>query len=94
MVSLGIGALPAEMMLLARYTPDRHHGLAFGANFVVSFGVAPVAVLMVAGINASTGGFTWVFLSLALAGLLVFLIASWLPGESLGNLVQPEHSGG
>ena len=81
-VSLGIGSLPAENMLLARYAPNRHHGLAFGAKFVVSFGVAPLAVLMVAGINAATGEFTWVFLSLALAALLVFAVAIWLPGDS------------
>lgn len=26
-VSFGIGSLPTENMLLARYTPDRHHGV-------------------------------------------------------------------
>jgi MFS family permease len=80
-VSLGIGSLPAENMLLARYTPDRHHGLAFGAKFVLSFGVAPLAVLMVAGISAATGEFAWVFLSLALAALLVFAVVIWLPEQ-------------
>lgn len=81
MVAIGIGSLPAENMLLAHYAPDRHQGLAFGAKFVVSFGVAPLAVLMVASINAATGEFTWVFLSLALAALLVFVVAIWLPSH-------------
>ncbi len=79
-VALGIAALPAENILLARYAPDRHHGLAFGAKFVLSFGITPLAVLMVAGINAATGEFTWVFLALALAALLIFITALWLPG--------------
>ncbi len=81
-VSLGIGSLPAENILFARYAPDRHHGIAFGAKFVLSFGAAPLAVMMVASINAATGEFTWVFLSLALAALLIFVAAIWLPGES------------
>ena len=80
--SLGIGSLPAENLLFARYAPDRHHGLAFGVKFVLSFGAAPLAVLMVAGINATTGEFTWVFLSLALAASLIFVAAIWLPGNS------------
>ena len=41
---VGVIALPAENMLLARYTPESRHGLVFGIKFVLAFGAAPLAV--------------------------------------------------
>lgn len=74
-------ALPAENMLLARYTPARHHGLAYGIKFVLAFGSAPLSLMLVSAIQARTGEFEWLFLILgALAGLAT-LAAILLPGE-------------
>lgn len=79
MVMSGAAQLPAENMLLARYTPNRRHGLAFGIKFVLSFGAAPVAVQLVAIISGRTGGFYWVFAVLAGVALVAFAAAVFLP---------------
>jgi MFS family permease len=56
-VMMNLAQLPAENMLLARFTPERHHGLAFGVKFVLAFGAAPVAILLLSKVWAATGEF-------------------------------------
>lgn len=73
--------IPAENMLLARYTPDRHRGLAFGAKFILSFGAGPLAVQMVAYFYEGWGEFQMLYASLAGMGLLAALCSLLLPGE-------------
>ena len=79
MVSANAGALPAENMLLARYTPPGRHGLAFGAKFVLAFGAAPLAVQLVSYIQGNTGGFYWLFISMAGLAGVALLAAIMLP---------------
>lgn len=81
MVMSGAAQLPAENMLLARYTPERRHGFAFGLKFVLSFGAAPLAVQLVATVTGRTGGFYWVFVLLTGAALIAFAAATLLPGH-------------
>ena len=73
---------PAENLLLAQYTPDRHRGLAYGAKFILSFGVGPLAVQLVAWCHDQTGD-VGLLLSL-LAGLagIAFLAALLLPRDA------------
>lgn len=81
-VLLSTGALPAENMLLARYTPDKHQSLAYGLKFVLAFGTAPLAIQAVAWVKERTGSFELLFVSLlALAGLAT-LAALMLPKET------------
>jgi len=82
MVSVAIAALPAENIMLSKLAPDQHHGVAFAAKFVLSFGVAPIAVLLVSQVNALTNEFVWVFWILASAATLVLLAASRLPATT------------
>jgi FSR family fosmidomycin resistance protein-like MFS transporter len=79
-VMLSTGVLPAENMLLARYTPERHRSLAFGMKFVLSFGSAPLALLLVSTIQEATGEFTWMFLALAGLAITAFGASVMLPG--------------
>ncbi len=79
--ALVAGSLPAENMLLARHAPARHHGLAFGLKFVLGFGAAPVAIQLVAWMQAVTGGFFWLFAALAMVALAVSALALFLPGR-------------
>lgn len=72
---------PAENMLLARFTPQRHHSLAYGVKFVLAFGTGPVSILLVSGVQEQTGEFTWLYMALAAAALLAALAALLLPGE-------------
>jgi MFS family permease len=80
-VLLGAVALPAENMLLARYTPERHRSLAYGAKFVLAFGIAPLAIWMVSRIQALTGEFVWLFALLAGLATIALLAALLLPRE-------------
>ena len=80
-VLLSTSALPAENMLLARYTPQRHHSLAFGIKFVLAFGIAPVALSLVAQVQERTGEFVWLFAILAGTAGLAAAAAWMLPGE-------------
>lgn len=79
MVSANASALPAENMLLAKYTPAHHHGLAFGVKFVLAFGAAPLAVLLVSYVHGNTGEFYWLFIILSVFASFAFLAATMLP---------------
>ncbi|NYZ11278.1 MFS transporter [Azospirillum sp. RWY-5-1] len=73
--------IPAENLLLARYTPARHRGLAFGAKFVLSFGAGPVAVQMAAWFYERFTGFEALYLTLAALGVVAAAAAVLLPDE-------------
>ena len=80
-VMSGATQLPAENMLLARFTPKNRHGTAFGLKFVLSFGAAPLAVQFVAAVNARTQGFFLVFAIAAGLGAISFAAATFLPNS-------------
>jgi hypothetical protein len=80
-VFLTTAPLPAENMLLARFTPQRHHSLAYGVKFVLAFGTGPVSILLVSKVQAQTGEFYWLYMALAAGALLATLAALLLPGE-------------
>ncbi len=82
MVVASVSSLPAENVLMARYTPARWRGSAFGAKFVLSLGVGPVAVQLVSWLHESTGSFAWLYTLLAMAAGIVVLAGLLLPGES------------
>lgn len=82
MVMLSMGSLPAENCLMARYTPSRWRSSAFGAKFVLSLGVAPVAVQLVAWVQAATGDFFWLYAMLAASALVSVVAIQALPGEA------------
>ena len=81
MVMANVSALPAENLLLLRYTPQHRHGLVFGLKFALAFGAAPVSVLLVSVVSERTGGSYRVFVILAIFALLAFTAAAMLPGE-------------
>ena len=80
-VVLTTAALPAENMLLARFTPERHRSLAYGVKFVLAFAIAPVAIAFVAYVQERTGEFVWLYLALAAAAGTAVLAAALLPGK-------------
>lgn len=81
MVFAGSLQIPAENLLLARYTPDRHRGVAFGAKFVLSFGAAPLAVQIVAMIYGRHADFYWLFIGCGILALGAFLASLLLPKD-------------
>lgn len=88
MVFAGGLQVPAENLLLARYTPARHQGLAYGLKFVLSFGMAPLGIQMVASVYDRTHSFYWLFVMLSALAAVAFLAASRLPAER-GRAVLP-----
>jgi MFS family permease len=78
-VFLNSAALPAENMLLARFTPEHRRGLAYGMKFVLAFSAGPLAVQLVSFIQGSTGEFTQLFVFSGVLILLAFLAASQIP---------------
>jgi len=80
--SISTGILPAENMLLYKYSPEKHKGLAFGMKFVLSFGVAPISLLLISFIQERTGEFYWLFMGLAIVAVFVAIVASLLPKEN------------
>ena len=88
-VLLNSAALPAENMLLARFTPQRHHGLAYGVKFVLAFGTAPLSIMLVSTIQERTGEFVLLFLVLAATALVATAAAMLLPGERRMSVRMP-----
>jgi len=88
-VMLTTAALPAENMLLARFTPQRHHSLAYGLKFVLAFGTAPLSIMLVSRIQELTGEFVWLFLSLAGFAAAATLAAVLLPGDARRPMPAP-----
>lgn len=78
---LMVTALPAESMMIGRYTPSQHLGLAFGSKFVLSFAAGPVAIWLIAQVNEITGQLGWVFYILAILAGIATLAALLLPGS-------------
>jgi MFS family permease len=84
-VMMNLAQLPAENMLLARFTPERHHGLVFGVKFVLAFGAAPVAILLLSKVWAATGDFEYLFLGFGAVALLIATLAMLLPRAELAR---------
>jgi MFS family permease len=83
MVMGNTAALPAENLLLARYTPEKRHGLAFGVKFVLFFAAAPLAVQLASWVSARTGEFQWLYVFLGIFAATALSLAAFLPGEAV-----------
>lgn len=81
MVSFNMGGIPAENVLLARYSPAKWRGTAFGMKFILSFGVSGLGVPLVSFILAATGELWGVFVIMAVAAAIVAIAGSFLPSD-------------
>ncbi len=81
MVSFNMGGIPVENVLLARYSPAKWRGTAFGMKFILTFGVSGLGVPLVAFILATTGSLSLLFVILAAAAAVVAIAATLLPNE-------------
>lgn len=79
--ALSTGALPAENILLARFSPAKHRGLAFGAKYVLAFGMAPLAIWAAADILEATGEYVQLYYAMAALAVVALLCGLLLPGE-------------
>jgi len=90
LATISTAQLPAENMLLARFTPERHHGLAFGFKFVLAFGAAPLAIEIVSVVRERTGDFFMLFAGLSAVTAFVFLVVLLLPADRRVSIVAAE----
>jgi MFS family permease len=70
------GQIPLNDAIVGRYVADEYRARVLGVRYVVSLGVAAVAVPMIAALHKTAGGFSNVFLVLAVLASGVF-VASW-----------------
>ena len=81
MVCLNFGGVPAENILIARYTPMHRRGLVFGLKFVLALGIASMGVMLEGFLFDNSGGFTAVFRVLAGLALMGACAILMLPAE-------------
>ena len=81
MVVLNTSALPSENMMLSRFTPERHQGLAFGIKFILAFGAAPLGVKLISMVREATGSFEMLILGLAAMSAVAVLFVLFLPSD-------------
>ena len=82
-VSFNTAILPAENMLLANFAPQKYHGLIYGLKFILAFGSAPVAVLLVSQMFEIYQNFHYLFLLSSSLVLVVFIIVLFLPNKKI-----------
>ena len=70
------GQIPLNDAIVGKYVADEFRARVLGVRYVVSLGVAAVAVPMIAALHKTEGGFANVFLVLAVLACGV-MVASW-----------------
>ena len=81
MVSVNVGALPAENSLVARYAPSKWRGLAFGLKFILAFGISGLGVKLEGTLYDQTGGFWALFVVLGAIAAVGVAATLMLPSE-------------
>ena len=73
------GQIPLNDAIVGRYVADEFRARVLGVRYVVSLGVAAVAVPMIAALHKTEGGFSNVFLVLAVLASGVFFASFFFP---------------
>jgi MFS family permease len=83
MLMAGLSSMggPAENALLAKYTPQKWRGRAFGAKFVISLGVSALGVALVPIVHSLTGSLDGVLVVLVGFAVICAFSALMLPRE-------------
>ena len=93
MMLMVFGQIPLNDAIIGRYTRDEYRARAYAVRYVVSLGVASVAVPLIALLHRTTGGFQNVFSVLSVLAALTLAAALLLPSrkeiESRRAAAQP-----
>ena len=76
------GQIPLNDAIVGKYVADEYRARALGVRYVVSLGVAAVAVPMIATLHHTEGGFSNVFLVLAVLAGGVMLASYFFPSRA------------
>ena len=78
-VAFNSSILPAENLLLAKFSPEKYQSLVYGIKFIVSFTVGPIALIMISRSYDLTGEFGLLYLAFGFVMIIMFLIVLTLP---------------
>ena len=78
-VAFNSSILPAENLLLAKFSPEKYQSLVYGIKFIVSFTVGPIALIMISRSYDLTGEFGILYLAFGFVMIFMFLIVLTLP---------------
>ena len=78
-VAFNSSILPAENLLLAKFSPEKYQSLVCGIKFIVSFTVGPIALIMISRSYDLTGEFGVLYLAFGFVMIIMFLIVLTLP---------------
>ncbi len=78
-VAFNSSILPAENLLLAKFSPEKYQSLVYGIKFIVSFTVGPIALIMISRSYDLTGEFGVLYLAFGFVMIIMFLIVLTLP---------------
>ena len=78
-VAFNSSILPAENLLLAKFSPEKYQSLVYGIKFIISFAIAPIAVLFIAKSYELTSEFYYLYIGAGCLMLIVFILALSLP---------------
>ena len=82
-VAFNSSVLPAENLLLAKFSPEKYQSLVYGIKFIVSFTVGPIALIMISSSYDLTGEFGVLYLIFGLVMIMTFLIVLSLPVKKI-----------
>jgi hypothetical protein len=83
------GQIPLNDGIVGKYVADEYRARVLSVRYVVSLGVASVAVPMIALLHRTEGGFRNVFLVLASLACAVFVSALFFPSRRRIQATQP-----
>jgi FSR family fosmidomycin resistance protein-like MFS transporter len=89
MVSVSIGSLPVENVLIAAYTPIHMRGLVFGCKFILALGIGSLGVWLEGALFDFTGDFLCLFVILATLAGLAGCASLLLPAEGRQSAPAP-----
>ena len=78
-VAFNSSILPAENLLLAKFSPEKYQSLVYGIKFIVSFTVGPIALIMISRSYDLTGEFGVLYSAFGFVMIIMFLIVLTLP---------------
>jgi MFS family permease len=80
LMMLGVfGQIPLNDAIVGKYVADEYRARVYGIRYVITLGVASVAVPMISALHRTEGGFSNVFMVLAVLASGIFVSAFFFP---------------
>ena len=87
-VAFNSSILPAENLLLAYFSPQKHQSLVYGIKFIVSFAIAPIALFLISISYETTKEFSYLYLSSGILMLILFFVVFTLPSTQKKSISE------